>query len=667
MHFLISPIARLQHRGRFTLTFTPLAIVVVLAAWASFGAARAAAACANPVACENQQPGDPPSDWQVAGAGDPTIQGYATSMSVNVGQTESFKINTPSTNYHIDILRLGYYGGRRRAHDRGRTSSRRRRCPRRSRRARRSQPPGYRLRQLVGVGVRWTVPSNAVSGVYIAHLVRDDSKDPGGDSQIPFVVRNDSSHSDIVVATSDATWEAYNDYGGNSLYTCTVACPPGNPLAYKAAYAVSYNRPFDGALQTDGGASYLYYAEYQMIRLLEENGYDVSYVSDSDLDQNASLLLNHKLFISSGHDEYWSGNERANVQAALDAGVNLAFFSGNEMFWKTRWANERGRLQHALPDAHHLQGDALQRRRSTPQDPPTWTGHLGRPALQPAGGRREPANALTGQQFVVNSGTARHHRPLPVQQAADLAQHRGGEADAGQSLTLGPGNGTLGYEWDVDADNGFRPPGEFDLSSTTVSGVQPSRTTAAPQPTTAPRPITSRSTARPSGALVFGAGTVQWSWGLDDINAWSNAGPPSPAEPAGSEHAAGDGQPVRRHGRAADDADSGPGRPPPRPPTPRRRRRRSPRHDERDASGRQPGHDHRHRDRRRRRRRGRRRGLDRRRLDAGIPASITGRRRDERTGPTRGSPTATRRRRSRRARSTTAATSRRRPTAPRST
>ena len=87
-----------------------------------------------------------------------------------------------------------------------------------------------------------------MSGVYIAHLVRDDAQDPGGDSQIPFVVRNDSSHSDIVVSTSDATWEAYNAYGGNSLYTCTVACPPGNPLAYKAAYAVSYNRPFDGSL-----------------------------------------------------------------------------------------------------------------------------------------------------------------------------------------------------------------------------------------------------------------------------------------------------------------------------------------------------------------------------------------------------------------------------------
>ncbi|MCU1464978.1 MAG: hypothetical protein JWM72_906, partial [Actinomycetia bacterium] len=73
-----------------------------------------AAGCAPPltrVACENQLPGDPTSDWFVNGAGDPSIQGFATSMSVNAGSTVSFKINTPSTAYHLDILRTGYYQG----------------------------------------------------------------------------------------------------------------------------------------------------------------------------------------------------------------------------------------------------------------------------------------------------------------------------------------------------------------------------------------------------------------------------------------------------------------------------------------------------------------------------------------------------------------------------
>ena len=143
-----------------------------------------------------------------------------------------------------------------------------------------------------------------------------------------------------MLQTSDATWEAYNDYGGNSLYTCTVACPPGNPLAYKAAYAVSYNRPFDGALATDGGASYLCYAEYQMIRFLEaERLRRQLHRRRPTSTRAAALLLEPQGLHLQRPRRVLVGRASArNVEAARDAGVNLAFFSGNEMFWKTRWA-----------------------------------------------------------------------------------------------------------------------------------------------------------------------------------------------------------------------------------------------------------------------------------------------------------------------------------------
>jgi len=65
----------------------------------------------NPVACENTQPGDPPSDWKLNSSGDSTIQGFATAMSVNAGQTENFKVQTTASAWHMNILRLGYYGG----------------------------------------------------------------------------------------------------------------------------------------------------------------------------------------------------------------------------------------------------------------------------------------------------------------------------------------------------------------------------------------------------------------------------------------------------------------------------------------------------------------------------------------------------------------------------
>src|SRR5215831_19911993 len=93
-------------------------VLAVLLGMLSLAGARPAAAadpCGPPVtsviACENTQPGDPASDWQVSGAGDSTIQGFGTSMSVLPGQTINFKISTPSTRYHIDILRLGWYQG----------------------------------------------------------------------------------------------------------------------------------------------------------------------------------------------------------------------------------------------------------------------------------------------------------------------------------------------------------------------------------------------------------------------------------------------------------------------------------------------------------------------------------------------------------------------------
>ena len=203
---------------------------------------------ANPVVCENALPGDPQSDWQVEGIGDPTIQGYATSMSVNVGETVNFKIKTPASSYHIDILRLGYYqgnGARKIASNIQPTAK----LPQTQPECLQHPSTGLIDCGNWSVSASWTVPKNAVSGMYIAHLVRNDT---GGSSQIPFVVRNDSSHSEVLLQTSDETWEAYNAYGGNSLYGCTVACPESKAKAYKGAYSVSYNRPFDGGRQITG-------------------------------------------------------------------------------------------------------------------------------------------------------------------------------------------------------------------------------------------------------------------------------------------------------------------------------------------------------------------------------------------------------------------------------
>ena len=346
----------------------------------------------------------------------------------------------------------------------------------------------------------WQLPSDAVSGVYIAKLVREDGTQ--GENQIPFIVRDDASHSDIVLQTSDTTWQAYNDWGGASLYTNTLG------TGANRAYAVSYNRP----LNTTAFNS-LFGVDYAAIRFLESNGYDVSYTAGVDTARSGSNLLQHKLFLSEGHDEYWSADQRANVEAARDAGVNLAFWGGNDVYWETRWGPSLDSTSDAyrtLITYKESKGDAV--------DPsPQWTGAWV-DWRAPTGAN--PQNALTGSLFTV---TAVQHDTISVSSDYSKllfwANTDVATLQPGQSIKLAPG--TLGSEWESDVDNGFRPAGLIDLSSTTVNVntllANPSlgdsggiKTGNATHSLTLYR--------ADSGALVFSAGTIDWNWALNSHN-----------------------------------------------------------------------------------------------------------------------------------------------------
>ncbi len=500
-----------------------LAVVTILLG--HFGGSAAAAGSeadpceapiTNPIACENSKPGDPPRDWQIKGIGDESIQGFATAMSVNPGETESFKIKTDASKYNIRILRLGYYNGdgARVIEPAFKPSAK---LPQTQPECLHEEATGLTDCGNWSVSASWKVPSDAVSGLYMAELEREDT---GGESQIFFVVKDEASHAPIVLKTSDETWEAYNNYGGNSLYRCTNEwCPDGNPEAYKAAYAVSYNRPFDGTLQTDLGQSAPFYAEYQMMRWLEKEGYDVTYLAQTDIQEHPELLLNHKVFISSGHDEYWSGPERDAVEAAREAGVNLAFFSGNEVFWKTRFGPSI--------DSSHTANRTVITYKEThfnkevdPAEPGTATSSWSDPRFK-SGGAGKPANSLTGQYFTVNSGTADIKVPGTFAKLRFWRNTAVSALQPNETLTLSPGTGTLGYEWDTDPDNGFRPPGRISLSSTTVNGTEVFVDYGSHVQTNGIATHSLSLYRAPSGALVFGAGTVQWSWGLDNTNAWN--------------------------------------------------------------------------------------------------------------------------------------------------
>jgi hypothetical protein len=477
----------------------------------TFTTAAPVACTANPIVCENQKPGDPPGTWDITGAGDASIQGFATDISVNRGETIGFKIDTDASAYRLDIYRMGYYGG---------DGARRVATVRPTIPLPQDQPPCLTepASGLIDCGnwalsVSWAVPADATSGIYFARAVREAGG--SGASHIVFVVRDDAGQAPILFQTSDTTWQAYNDYGGRSLY---VGGPGTSPAR---AFKVSYNRPFisRGSAPED----WVFSAEYPAVRWLEANGYHVSYWTGVDTDRRGAQLLQHDVYLSVGHDEYWSGAQRDHVEAARNAGVHLVFLSGNEIFWKTRWEDSvdgSGTPYRTLVCYKETHANAK-------IDPVagTWTGTWADPRFSPPADGGRPQNALSGTLFAVNNPGAAS-AAITVPEAEGQMRFWRNTAAA----TLAPGasatltSGTLGYEWDEDVSNGVRPPGLFRLSATTMNvpeKLQDFGSTYGPGTATHSATLYRHA----SGALVFGAGTVQWSWGLDGEHDGESAAP----------------------------------------------------------------------------------------------------------------------------------------------
>jgi hypothetical protein len=516
---------------------------------------------ANAIVAENCKPGNPSSEWDINGYGDPSIQGFSTDMSVNPGETVTFKVKTDATAYRVDVYRLGYYRG---------LGARLVATVKPSVPLPQVQPQckaDYETRLYDcgtwNVSASWAVPSDAVSGIYIARLVRTDpkpgawradfSQDPAPKpdalphaygangfgklanairepraSHIVFVVRTDQSKSDILFQTSDPTWQAYNRYGLGNTYSGITPAGEGTGQANRA-YKVSYNRPITN--RETGSVNQVFNAEYPMVRFLEANGYDVTYFAGVDSDRYGDRIKQHKLFLSNGHDEYWSAGMRKSVEAARDSGVHLAFFSGNEVFWKIRFENSVDgsntpfRTLVTYKETHTRIADDGQLQAGRKIDPMknVWTGTWRDSSpFNPEG--PQPENALTGTIFTVN---AYRNDPLVVPgKYAGLRFWRNTDvAKLKPTEQLVLGKGILGHEWDEDLDNGFRPAGIVRLSETTVHGVMYLQDFGSTYDSgTATHHLTLYRAK--SGAMVFGAGTVQWAWGLDDFHD-NNTGVPA--------------------------------------------------------------------------------------------------------------------------------------------
>jgi hypothetical protein len=152
------------------------------------------------------------------------------------------------------------------------------------------------------------------------YLLRLESSD-GGATFVPLVVRDDASTAAILMQSAVTTWQAYNGWGGASLYQGSGG----------RADVVTFDRPYTG----NGSGEFLG-REYEFVFLVERLGLDVSYWTDIDLHERGHLATNHEAIVIPGHDEYYTVEMRQNLEAARDAGVNLGFFGANNVYRRIR-------------------------------------------------------------------------------------------------------------------------------------------------------------------------------------------------------------------------------------------------------------------------------------------------------------------------------------------
>jgi hypothetical protein len=425
----------------------------------------------NPIQTENSQPG---SAWTKPNAPSGAIEGYTSQVSALPGEQIAFHVSTnPAARYRVEIYRLGWYGAAG-----ARLFSCLPGCT--SDEAGAAQPiPGPdpttgKLDANWPVTDTLTVPSDWVSGYYIAKLVLTSGSYVGTTGTVPFLIRAPSTrNAPILVQASVNTWEAYNNWGGKSLY-------PSGSTGGVAATKVSFNRPF-----IVGPFDW----EYQAVRFLEREGYDVSYTTDVDTHRAPAELLKHKLVISLGHDEYWTKEMRDAFEAARDGGVNLAFLGGNDAYWQMRYEDgERTIVEY--------------RSASLDPEPDPSLKTVRFRDLVPA----RPECTLLGVQF---QGGLRASGDPPRDYSvvgASLSDPWFSATGFTPSSTL---SDLVGYEWDAIQAGCTTPPLTVFFHYTgSPSNADATRYIAA------------------SGARVFAAGSMQFSWALDD---WSGHDPPADA------------------------------------------------------------------------------------------------------------------------------------------
>ena len=248
------------------------------------------------------------------------IEGFTARSSGVPGALVALHVSTYAPAYHVTAYRIGAYpsGDGMRVWRSGRLAGTLQPGPDLVDPVRRTVVAPWRTSVLVDTAA-WA------PGLYVFKLVAST----GWQAHVPYVVSSTSAAGRTALVFPVTTWQAYNNWGGYSLYEG----PPGD----RRSWAVSFDRPYPAP-----GATEMRFSAVPVVVTAERLDLPLAYLTDLDLDSRPDALAGASAYVSVGHDEYWSDAMRRRVEEARDAGTNLLFLGANTMYWKVRVEPERG-------------------------------------------------------------------------------------------------------------------------------------------------------------------------------------------------------------------------------------------------------------------------------------------------------------------------------------
>lgn len=251
------------------------------------------------------------------------IEGYVTEPSYTTGDRVDFHVSCKSGAFKADLYRMGWYGGSG-AGLMGSTGYLR--C--------KEMPVPTPANKTGLVSPNWPstfkfqTSKQWMSGMYLAKLTGAD----GFQNYVPFVISAPHPRNPYLFVHSLNTEDAYNRWGGNSLYSGYTPI-----LKIHRAVEVSFNRPLvQESGSNDGSGDFLKW-EYPMVKFLDKYGYRCDYLTDVDIHEHPAVLKKYKTIIIAGHDEYWSKQMLDGYESAIKKGVNMAVFGANIAFRPIRF------------------------------------------------------------------------------------------------------------------------------------------------------------------------------------------------------------------------------------------------------------------------------------------------------------------------------------------